>query len=211
VTTSQISPRLRVALERVEASNEFYPVSIPATEGERLRDVVIAEQARETIEIGLGHGVSALYILAGQAALGGGRHLALDPYQATHFEDLGVRLVEDAGVADSFELRREPSELVLPRLLAEGRSFDLAFVDGNHRFDWVFVDLVFLGRLVRPGGVVFVDDYQLPSIAKSVAFFTANLGWTLEEASTDDPLHGWAILRTAPEPIARHFTHFVDF
>jgi len=31
-------------------------------------------------------------------------------------------------------------------------------VDGNHRFDAVFVDLYYLGRLLRPGGVMFLDD-----------------------------------------------------
>ena len=211
MTAFKVPPQLQGALDRVTASNEFYPVSIPASEGERLRELVIAERARATIEIGLGYGVSALYILAGQAALGEGGHLVLDPHQATRFENRGVRLLEDAGVADSFELRREPSEYALPQLLAEGRQFDLAFVDGNHRFDWVFVDMVFLGRLVKPAGIVFVDDFQLPSIAKSVAFFSANLGWSLEQTSIDDPQHGWAVLRTAPEPVERHFSHFVDF
>ena len=30
--------------------------------------------------------------------------------------------------------------MVLPRLLGEERRFDLALVDGNHRFDGVFLD-----------------------------------------------------------------------
>jgi hypothetical protein len=41
-----------------------------------------------------------------------------------------------------------------------------------------------------------VDDYQLPSIAKAVAFFTSNLGWSVEETSAADPRHGWVVLRT---------------
>jgi hypothetical protein len=51
-------------------------------------------------------------------------------------------------------------------LVCEARLFHLAFVDGNHRFDGVFVDLVFLGRLVRAGGIEFVDDYQMPAVAR---------------------------------------------
>ena len=39
--------------------------------------------------------------------------------------------------------------IVLPRLVADGRRFDLALVDGTHRFDGVFLELVYLGRLVR--------------------------------------------------------------
>ena len=73
----------------------------------------------------------------------------------------------------------EESQFALPRFLDEGRRFDLAFVDGNHRFDWVFVDLFYLGRLLRPGGVVFVDNFT-PGIARAAAFFLSNVGKTLE-------------------------------
>ncbi len=56
------------------------------------------------------------------------------------------------------------------------RSFDLAFVDGsNHRFDALFVDLYYLGRLVRPGGIVFLEDYQLPALARAASFFLTNV------------------------------------
>jgi hypothetical protein len=99
----------------------------------------------------------------------------------------------------------------LPRLVADGHSFDLAVVDANHRFDGVFVHLVYLGRLVRPGGIVFVDDYQLPGVARACAFFLTNLGWTLEETATDDALRNWAVLRTTTEPDRRGYDEFVDF
>ena len=47
------------------------------------------------------------------------------------------------------EFHPEESQIALPRFLTEERSFDLAFVDGNHRFDEVFLDLVYLGRLAQ--------------------------------------------------------------
>jgi hypothetical protein len=87
----------------------------------------------------------------------------------------------------------------------------LAFVDGNHRFDGVFLDLIYLERLVRAGGIIFADDYQLPSVARAASFSTNNLGWTLEEVSTNEPRHHWAVLRTARTPLERGFDHFVDF
>ena len=100
---------------------------------------------------------------------------------------------------------------MLPRLLAEPGRYDLAFVDGNHRFDRVFVDLVYLGRLVRPGGIVFLDDYQLPGIARAASFFVANLNWALEDVSEPDDTHRWAVLRTTTEPDTRSFDDYVDF
>ncbi|HSK86673.1 MAG TPA: hypothetical protein VK902_25195 [Rubrobacter sp.] len=75
----------------------------------------------------------------------------------------------------------------------------------------VFPDLVFLGRLVRAGGIIFVVDYQLRAVARAASFFLTNLGWTLEEVSAADDFHQWAILRTSAVPDSRRFDYYVNF
>ena len=194
-------------------THDVFPVSIGAAEGAALRAWVQRERAVRTIETGFGYGISALFICEGLLANGdaAAHHVAVDPNQATRFGDCGRQLVVEAGLGGLVELHVEASETLLPRLLGEGRRFDLAFVDGNHRFEGVFLDLVYLGRLVRGGGVVIVDDHQLPSVARAVSFCTTNLGWTLEEVSTDDVHHGWAALRTPRVPLDRPFDHYVHF
>jgi predicted O-methyltransferase YrrM len=193
--------------------HSIFPVAVYAAEGEALREWVLREGATRTIEIGLGYGISALHICEG--LLGNAdpvaRHVDLDPYQATRFADCGLQFLEEAGIAQMVEHHAEESQIALPRFLDEARRFHLAFVDGNHRFDGVFLDLVFLGRLVRAGGIVFVDDYQLPAVARAASFCVTNLGWTLEEVSTADDLHRWAVLRTSAVPDTRPFDYYVDF
>jgi len=207
LTAGTVMARSDGSLHRV------FPVSVNRSEGEALRAWVEREDATRTIEVGFGYGISALFICEGLLANGhaGACHVVVDPNQSTRFADCGLQLVEDAGLDDVIELHREGSETVLPRFLAEGRRFDLAFVDGNHRFEGVFLDLVYLGRLVRGGGILIVDDHQLPSVGRAVSFCTTNLGWTLEEVSRDDEHHGWAVLRTVPVPIERAFDHYVEF
>jgi predicted O-methyltransferase YrrM len=193
--------------------HNLFPVAVYAVEGEALRDRVLQEGAERTIEIGLGYGISALYIC--EALLGNAapamHHVAIDPYQATRFSDCGLQFLDEAGVAGIVEHHAEVSQIALPRFFGEARSFDFAFVDGNHRFDGVFVDLFYLGHLVRPGGIVFLDDYQLPAVARAASFFATNLGWTLEETSAVDGHHQWAVLRTSAAPDTRPFDYFVDF
>ena len=193
--------------------HSLFPVAVYAAEGETLREWVLREGATKTIEIGLGYGISALHVCEGLLgnADPAARHVALDPYQATRFADLGLQFLEEAGVAEMVEHHAEASEIALPRFLGEARNFHLAFVDGNHRFDGVFLDLVFLGRLVLPGGIVFVDDYQLPAVARATSFFLTNLSWKLEEVSAADELHQWAVLRTSAVPDTRPFDYYVDF
>jgi predicted O-methyltransferase YrrM len=176
-----------------------------------LRTWVEREGSTRTIEIGLGFGVSTLFICDGLTDDGPGAHTAIDPLQTEAYAGRGIAALEDAGVRDRVTVIEEPSELVLPRLRAATARFDLAFVDGNHRFEHVFMDLIHLGHLVKPGGVVFVDDVQLPAVRKAVAFTTSNLGWFEVDHGEDGDLHRWSVLRTPAEPPARAFDAFNDF
>lgn len=155
------------------------PHSIERAQGEALRDLAIAEGAERTIEVGLALGMSALFLC--QAVLArGGRHVAIDPFQAESWNGAGMRTLREAGVEELVEVIEEESQLALPRLVAEGREFDLAFVDGDHRFEGVFLDLYFMTRLVRPGGLIVVDDMWMPAVRTAVAYVEKNLGVSLE-------------------------------
>lgn len=202
------------AVARSDGSlHSLFPVAVSGAEGHALREWVTSEGATQTIEIGLGYGFSALFI--GEALLWSGdasaRHVVLDPNQATRFAGCGLQFLEEAGLGRLVEFHAEESQIALPRFLTEERRFDLAFVDGNHRFDGVFLDLVYLGKLVRSGGIVFVDDFQLPAVARAASFCVTNLGWTTEEVSDADDLHQWAVLRTSEKPDTRPFDYYVDF
>jgi len=72
--------------------------------------------------------------------------------------------LEEAGVAHLVEYYAEESQITLPRFVSENRYFDFAFVDGSHLFDRVFLDLIYLGRLVHPGGIIFFGfpPWQMP-------------------------------------------------
>jgi len=188
-------------------------VSIPVAEGGALTRWVLRERAVETIEIGLAFGISALRICEGLIISGNpdARHVVVDPFQARSFAGRGLRALDEAGVISLVEFHAELSQIALPAFLREGRRFDFGFVDGNHRFDSVFVDLFYLGRLLRRGAVIFVDDYDLPGIRRAVSFYVTNLGWRVEETSAAGDGHHWIVLRTAAAEDSRHFRHFVDF
>lgn len=194
-------------------THQVFPVAISPAEGNALRAWVLREGAARTLEIGLGYGIAALFVCDGLLRNDGAarRHVALDPNQQSRFGNVGLQLIDEAGVGGLVELHERPSEYALPSFAEEGRTFDMAVVDGNHRFDGVFLDLVYLGRLLRPGGIVFLDDYQLPAVARAAAFFVSNRAWKLEEVSPPDDLHQWAVLRTSADPDRRPFDHFVEF
>lgn len=161
---------------REDRADDFRTVSLPAHECDLLRDLILAEHARVVIEIGLAYGASALAI--GEALRStGGRHWVIDPFQDTAYRDAGWDALTGAGLEDITTLVRRDSSVALPALLGDGVLADAAFVDGSHRFHEVFVDLYYLRKLVRPGGLIVVDD-DVPPVRAALRYYTTNLGWT---------------------------------
>jgi predicted O-methyltransferase YrrM len=155
------------------------PHSIERADGEALLGLLVAEGVERTIEVGLALGISALWFCRAVAERGG-RHVAVDPFQQESWNGAGLRTLREAGVDELVEVVEEESQLALPRLVAEAREFDFGFVDGDHRFDGVFLDLYYMTRLVRPGGLIAIDDTWMPSIRMAVSYAEKNLYLTLE-------------------------------
>ena len=189
-------------------AGDFERVALPRLDGDTLRDALIAERARVVIEVGLAYGSSALAI--GEALLANGAagisHVVIDPFQATSYANVGWDAIGAAGLAASSKLITEPSSIALARLASEGFTADAAFVDGSHRFHEVFVDLYYLRKLVRPGGLVILDDAHWPSVGTALRYYEVNLGWRPE------PLGGRLQARRLPaELVEPPFTDFAPF
>jgi hypothetical protein len=100
----------------------------------------------------------------------------IDPFQERVWSNVGWDLLRSAGLDSIARLMLAPSSIVLPQLVAEGLIADAAFVDGSHRFHEVFVDLYFLRKIIRPGGLIVIDDNWAPSVRTAVHYYEQNLG-----------------------------------
>ena len=183
-------------------------MALPAADCDVLRDTLVAHGAHVVIEVGLAYGSSALAI--GEALrLSDGTdvaHIVIDPFQATAYDNVGRDALATAGLTDQTTFIAEASSVALARLAADGFTADAAFVDGSHRFHEVFVDLYFLRKLVRPGGLIILDDASWPSVAAALRYFDFNLGWR--------PVHvaGRLTARHLPdEPVEPDFADFTPF
>jgi predicted O-methyltransferase YrrM len=197
------------ARERARADGDFERVAIPDSEADVLRDLLVDENPHVAIEIGLAYGASALAIADALASCGGRetRHVIIDAFQ-DHFHDVGWDALVEAGVDDRSVLLRERSQLALPRLVASGFVADVAFVDGSHIFHNVFVDLVFVRDLVRPAGLIVLDDCEWPSVATAVRYFERNAGWKPEPIAGASRLRAY---RLPDPPIEPRFDDFKAF
>lgn len=188
-----------------EGARDFETVTLPERDCDLLRDLLISERAGTAVEVGLAYGSSALAIGEALVAVGAPqpRHVIIDPYQESVWSNVGWEQVRSAGLDSIATLIPAESSIALPQLVTNGPVADAAFVDGSHRFHEVFVDLYFLRKIVRPGGLIIVDDNWTPSVRTAAHYYERNLDWT----AIPDAFAGGTVvpISGAPgaEPVAR--------
>ena len=172
-----------------DKADDFERVTVPERDCDAIRDLLIREGARRIVEIGLAYGSSALAIGEALVSIGAAErpaHVIIDPLQATGWSNVGWRLLQSAGLDTIARLILQPSSTALPQLIADGFTADAAFVDGSHRFHEVFVDLYFLRKIVRPGGIIILDDHWWPSVRAAQHYYETNMGWQVMRGAFDD-------------------------
>jgi predicted O-methyltransferase YrrM len=147
--------------------------AMPATMEVIARHVSAGDRTVET-----GAGASTVVFAAA-----GADHHAISPFGDEHKRiaeycaDLGV---DTGGVT----FHEGPSDRVLPSLV-DGERYDLAFIDGLHSFPGPVVDYHYVEQLLRPGGVLLLDDVPIPAVAVAYRYMKSSPDWAFVEIVDD--------------------------
>jgi len=189
--------------------NRIFPDSLTPERGAVLSAVCRAIRPRATLEVGMAWGVSTLLILEALAESGvpAAPHVVMDPGQSALYHNAARLSLKRLGLENFVEFYEAPSDLVLPSLLASGRQFDFAFIDGDHHFDTAFNDFRFANQLLVPGGTILFDDTWCDGVYLVSRFAETNFGYKPVNIACPMPMfHGraalWAV-RKPLEPVER--------
>jgi predicted O-methyltransferase YrrM len=149
--------------------------NISQKEGEFIQEMIRSVRPQVSLEVGCAYGVSSLYICEALREVGADKHIVIDPYQHSWWEDIGLANLRRAGYADIIDFHEVASYQYLSRLTEEHVKIDLAFIDGQHTFDYVLVDFFLIDKLLRPGGIIIFDDLSYPSIRGVCRYVLLNL------------------------------------
>lgn len=136
---------------RIPEANRY--ISVRPVEGEFMHRWIKEHNLSRTLEIGLAYGASACSIMSAHH----GTHTCIDPFQ-DQYGNLGLDNLASLGYSGRLDFHPDFSYIVLPQLLAAKRNFDFAFIDGNHRYDAIFVDFFFVDLLLADQGYVLFHD-----------------------------------------------------
>jgi len=148
---------------------------IPEDEGEFLQTMIKGTQPKVSLEVGCAYGISSLYICEALREVNATKHIIIDVYQHDGFAGIGLLNLQRAGYGDLIEFHSTFSYKALPFLIEGAVAIDFAFIDGEHTFDYGLVDFFFVDKLLRPGGIVVLDDLTYPSIRSVCRYVLLNL------------------------------------
>ena len=109
-------------------------------------------------------------------ALGGTRHTCITP------DESEVEAIRSYAESQSIDLSRtrflvNSSDRCLPK--EEPPPLDLVLIDGKHAFPWPTIDWFYSSEALKPGGIIVVDDANIPSVGYLCQFMCEDPRWTL--------------------------------
>jgi predicted O-methyltransferase YrrM len=152
--------------------------SISQEEGNFLQEIIRTSRPQVSLEVGCAYGISSLFICEALREVNARKHIIIDPYQHSAWKGTGLANLRRAGYANLIDFHDVLSYQYLSRLTEERASIDFAFIDGAHTFDYVLVDFFLVDKLLKPGGIVILDDLLYPSIRSVCRYVLSNLRYT---------------------------------
>ncbi|KAH9946182.1 S-adenosyl-L-methionine-dependent methyltransferase [Epithele typhae] len=133
------------------ADNGLPQIAVSAAQGKFLYLHARAIGAKRVLEVGTLGGYSAIWLARALPADGEVVTMEVDEKHAT----VAQASIDHAGLASKVKIVRGPAVDSLAALPSEPK-FDLAFVDADKRSNLAY--LLEAERLVRPGGVIIIDN-----------------------------------------------------
>jgi predicted O-methyltransferase YrrM len=162
-------------IENLVAAGEFthrghrYPVAhnTSADTCRRYANLILERDVKQALEIGTLFGFSTLFLADAVAQTGGRldtidiRHPKrtwIDGQEIEDIHEVAERLVDEAGLGDHVTFLVGSSIDVLAELMAAGKSYGFALIDGSHQFEIALLDFICVDRMLSVGGWVALDD-----------------------------------------------------
>jgi predicted O-methyltransferase YrrM len=156
--------------ERLDLPQGKRYVSVSKAEGKFIHQWIQEHQLQATLEVGLGYGASAASMLAAHD----GVHTSIDPFQEQNFQNKGLENLETFGYQDRVVFYKDFSHKVLPKLHAERKKYDFILIDGDHRFDSIFIDFYYADLLLAQNGYILFHDSWMRSIQLVASYIRHN-------------------------------------
>ena len=149
-------------------------IGINIAEGSVVHKCIRDFSFKRTLEVGFGYGFSTVWILDALREQEGASHFAMDPFELSSWHGIGVKQTERLEGITHFTWKEEYSIHCLSEIIRKGEKFDFVYLCGAQRFDNSLLDFFLSDQILRPGGVIALDDIWLDAAKTVLSFITTN-------------------------------------
>lgn len=169
-----IKQKVRGVIEMDLSTQSFDPVALVdqhwkglkfmnTKQARKIEEIIVANDYRDTLELGFAHGKSSAYISSVLKSLGRGHHTAIDWWSAETTREPNIHQVLDPlDVGDFTTLHFEQQSYTwrLMKFIEERpkHQFDFCYLDGGHTWDVSGFGFFLVDLLLKPGGTIVLDD-----------------------------------------------------
>lgn len=125
-----------------------------------------------TLETGSGYSTIAF-------ALAGSQHICITPFTAE--SDRILQYCNNIGLQANITFLAASSDMILPDNKVIPATLDFVFIDGAHRFPFPCIDFHYTESKLKVGGIMAVDDIDMPSVKILYDFLRREKEWELVE------------------------------
>ncbi len=98
----------------------------------------------------------------------------MDPGQSKWAFNVGTHVIAKSGFGPWHEFYEDYDYNTLPMLLARGTKIDLGYIDGWHTFDYTLLDMFYIDKLLRPGGLMGVNDGGQTPVLRAIRWLLSH-------------------------------------
>lgn len=178
---------------------------IKTNEAEFIYNFLREKELKATLETGFAYARSASHIIAATLS----NHIAIDPFQE-NYNSLGLKNIETLGFNNYLTFYSDYSHNVLPQLLSQEKKFEFIFIDGDHKFDGIFVDFYYADLLLTNSGYILLHDTWMRSTQLVMSFIKKS---RVDYTQIDVPLRNFALYQKnrTDQRDGMHFREFYTF
>jgi predicted O-methyltransferase YrrM len=152
--------RSSAAFDKVFSSYRDYPSDSLQSDEARalLHQLIVTRRPERVLEIGTWHAKTTEVMARALWEAGQGHIETIDPFGGERCPPVIASFPPELQRLVTF--RPENSATHFDRAMASNVHYDLVLVDGNHEFEFALFDIMCAARLMRPGGLMVMDNIE---------------------------------------------------
>lgn len=166
------------SFKRVQAFYYHYPPDSLQSDEARalLHHLIVMRRPERVLEIGTWHARTTETMARALWETGQGHIDTIDPFGGERCPPIIATFPPELQKLITF--RPESSAAYFDRAMTGTEHYDLVLVDGNHEFEFALFDIMCAARLMRPGGLMVMDNIeQVGPRLSAKAFLERNPDW----------------------------------